>query len=203
MNDNPYAAPATTIAADAPSDVDQDFYVVAPVKYWLLTLLTFGLYHLAWAYQQWRHLKRRVLPDIWPVPRAIFLIFFLHQLMRLTREKSQERGVNQGFGFANAATLAVVLFIASQLIDRVSGKLDLIWLQFGSLLLIPVLGHAVWRMQAAINRACGDPTGASNARFSTTNWIWMVLGAVLTLFVIFGVAVAILHPDALVEAHAE
>ena len=55
------------------------FYVVSARKFWLLFLLTGGIYCVAWFYKNWAHFKRATKDDdIWPGPRAVFHIFFVH-----------------------------------------------------------------------------------------------------------------------------
>ena len=83
MSDSIYAPPEadlTTPASDAPR-----YYIVAPFKFILLSVLTFTLYFVYWFYMNWKLIKVEDNNDTWPVPRSFFYIFFTHSLFSLIR----------------------------------------------------------------------------------------------------------------------
>ena len=187
---NPYAAPTapiTTTSDGGDEDGDNAFFIVSKRKFWVMNIATLGLYVVVWGYQNWSALKRRYRLSAWPVMRAIFAIFFMHSLMDFARRAAVRTGRNTTFPYKSAATLAVIVCLINYVLDRVVSKnvgypyTDVVSLFF----LLPVT-HVVWRMQDAINQVSGDPEGTANARFTSWNILWMVLGAVLWGFSIWG-----------------
>ena len=80
-HDNIYAPPQVpleTRSAERPAL--PPFYVVSLRKLVLLSIATVGLYSLYWFWRHWKLHKLDRKLDIWPVPRAIFAIFFAHGL---------------------------------------------------------------------------------------------------------------------------
>ncbi len=187
---NPYASPTSDIGTHndlAGATGLQGWYVVSPRKFWVLSLTTMGLYSVAWGYQHWSALKRAKRLNVWPIPRAIFGVFFMHALMRYAKAASDASGRHVHFNYPSAATVAVVVLVLSHITDRLASKsigspvTDVV-----SLLFIAVIAWALWRMQDAINHIVGVPDGASNDRFSGSNWFWMILGLIIWGAAIFG-----------------
>jgi hypothetical protein len=189
--DNPYAPPTTEpLAAGATSgDALRDgLYTVSARKFWILTTATMGVYVLAWGYQHWTHLKRRDRTRIWPVPRAIFIVFFLHGLLRRCCEIGAANGRWTAPPPMHLATIAVVMLLISIVLDRLSNRgIGFPAVDIASFAMVWVIGWANWRIQSVANAIAGDPRGASNDRFTVANWVWMSLGAVLWIMAIIGV----------------
>ncbi|QDH68723.1 hypothetical protein [Marilutibacter alkalisoli] len=184
---NVYAPPVADVA-DPVSDVRSDeFYVVGRTKFFLLYFLTLGLYQLYWFYSHWASFRRSRGISLWPVPRAIFAIFFTHSLTEKIDDRLKKAGSRLAWSRGVLATLLVVLMIASNILDRLS------WKEIGSpatdylslLVMIPI-SLVMWRIQEAANHACSDPTGASNQRITWANIVWLVLGGLFWLLVIAG-----------------
>ncbi len=183
MEDNLYAPPTANIVADAPAADAHRFYVVAPLKFCLLFFFTLGLYQLYWFYMQWaRYARRHPQHTVWPVARAIFAVFFAHSLANRLDEAGRERGERADWAPIATATAYVVCQILGNVSDQLAARniglpySDLI----GTALLLPV-GLSLLRMQAAANRASGDPHGDGNRRLGPANYVWMAIGAVLWL----------------------
>ena len=51
--------------------------------------------------------------------------------------------------------------------------------------------------QRAINSACGDPKGETNAGYSLANWVWLVVGGLWWLLTLFGLYAIIFEPQLL------
>ena len=79
MNDNPYEAPKSRLETSVEKG-DKQFYVVSVKKFTILFFFTIGMYVLYWFYGNWKRYKAYSGKNIWPVPRAIFAIFFTHSL---------------------------------------------------------------------------------------------------------------------------
>lgn len=187
--DNLYAPPTARIvdpqteAASRPTP----FYVVSTAKVIVLSIVTFGLYTLYWFWRHWKLHKIDRKLDIWPVPRAVFSIFFAHTLNseidhRITRNRERHRW-SPGLW----ATVYVVAVIASRIANRVpetivSAEMALVTSMAAVFAITASLFHA----QRAANIASGDPQARSNNRFTAANWVWIVLGGLFWLLLAIG-----------------
>ena len=178
-----YRPPAVDVSWEKPSAPTAlpAFYVVSPTKFVILFVCTTGIYQLYWFYRHFRQAKLAVRDDSWPVARAIFAIFFTHDLFRR---------INMAGGYFNAdtfATMYVILAIVARIIDRVSsasetfGVLDLLGIVLGL-----ATGMPLFTAQKAANRACGDPEGQQNSRFTLANFGWCGFGMLMWLLVLAG-----------------
>ncbi|HNP63005.1 MAG TPA: hypothetical protein PKH39_03665 [Woeseiaceae bacterium] len=198
MSDSIYAPPKADI--EVPEAESGDFYVVSPTKFYLLSVLTLNLYYVYWFYRNWRAVKVREGSDIWPVPRAIFFIFFTHSLFNDIDAALKERQLEFRWSPTGVASFFVLLAICSSVLDRMANKgigsptTDLV----GTALVFvtPIL---LIRAQNAINFLCGDPFGSSNSRYTLANWVWMILGGLFWLLILFGVYALVFAPELLLE----
>ena len=78
MSEVMYAPPEANIAVT--SSDEADFYVVAPRKFYLLSVLTLNLYFVYWFYRSWQLIKQRNDESMLPAMRGVFFIFFTHSL---------------------------------------------------------------------------------------------------------------------------
>lgn len=190
---NLYAAPQAHVAEPDARTRSEEFYVVSKTKFFLLYLMTLGLYQIYWFYRHWA-VYRRYHPgtSIWPVPRAIFAIFFTHSLTGRIEDRLGKLRSGLSWSPGALATAFVVLQIASNILDRLS------WRMIGSpltdiasLVIIMPMALVLWSIQEAANHACGQPDGASNRDITGANIVWCVLGGVFWLLVLAG----LLLPD--------
>lgn len=183
---NPYAAPRTEVA-DPPAVPDEQFYVVGKLKFFALFFATLGLYHLYWFYRHWQLYRLASNADLWPVPRAIFSIFFTHSLTANIDRALDVAAPGHRWNPGGIALAWVVLSLLSNGLDRAAGRgygsptTDLL-----SLLMLPLLGLVLWRIQRAANLACNDAGGATNNRFTGANIGWIVAGAILWMLTLVG-----------------
>jgi hypothetical protein len=197
MEQNPYQAPAATVS-DAADTSGLPFYVVSRRKFLWLMIGTLGVYSIYWFYRHWKAQNTQPNRDYWPIPRAIFSIFFTHALFREMRHVLDRRGDAYAFDPGPMATLAVVGSILSNLIGRLAGK------DIGSpltdVVAVALLAPVVWsllRAQLAANRACGDPEGAQNADLTAANIVWLVVGGIWWLLTLLGLYLVLFNPEAL------
>lgn len=186
MTDNIYAAPSANLDEHLDVNVENRFYVVSTRKLLVLYFITIGLYHLYWNYKNWALHNRATGEGVWPVPRAIFSVFFTHSLFQnvarhdLTHERAE-------WNAGRMATLMVILVFAGNAMERLASKglgspiTDLI-----SIALLLPTGLLLKKVQAEINARCGDPDGSSNASFSAANIAWCVAGAVYWALLFLG-----------------
>lgn len=196
MEENFYRAPASSLdKVDhvESAAVTDKFYVVAPAKFLALYMATLGYYGVYWFYRNWKQFKQQTGEDMWPVPRAIFSVFFTHQLARYVNYTLDNQGRSFDWNASLCATWLVVLQITANLSDRMASKgLGSPYSDALGLLLLPVLALVHLKMQRAINAACGDTDGATNSKLSGANWAWIIAGGLvwaLALFGLFGDAV--------------
>jgi hypothetical protein len=185
MEANPYEAPRadlTTVDSAQPP-----LYVVSNKKFWVMMVMTLGLYSVYWFYRNWKLHKLGVRDNIWPVPRAIFNIFFTHSLCRVVDARIRHAGLSYNWSPGTIATIYVVLVLIERLADRLNRgpEPDLLLIGAGFVALFAAI-LMLWRIQVAINVACLDPNGESNDHFSAANYAWMAVGLVLIALVIVG-----------------
>jgi hypothetical protein len=183
MNESVYAPPKTDFTTKEEGVEEPGFYVVSPHKMTVLFMATLGFYQIYWNYKNWSRYKQLARRDdgpdqnIWPVPRAVFSIFFTHALFREVDAFATSRERPLQWDAAANATKLVLLLFASGISGRLSDKgigspyTDMVWL----LLLIPMV--ILYRQaQRHINAACGDREARGNSDFTVANWIWIVIG---------------------------
>jgi hypothetical protein len=194
---DPYAPPAAKLEEPtAPGPVIPRHYVVSARKFWTLELVTTGAYGLVWMYLHWARIKRATRGDEWPVMRSIFQVFFMHSLAADVDQTLRRERVPYTWSPVAVATGAVVLLLASALLDRLpetviasNPSLAL------SVALVPVTAAFKWRLQAAANAACADPEGSGNAGFTGANIAWLVAFGLFWLLVAASIALVAWLPQ--------
>ncbi|MEN5061382.1 hypothetical protein [Luteimonas sp. TWI1416] len=175
--DNLYAPPTADVAPMPATAADaQPFYVVSATKFCVLFFVTFGLYVLYWFYVHWRRWGRAHNETVWPVPRALFSIFFAHALARRIDQRLRALGIVRAWSPALAATVYVVCQIGSTVTSLLAdGGIGVPITDYISLLALVPIALSMLAMQRAANAACGDPDGAGNRRFTWANGAWIVI----------------------------
>ncbi len=191
MDENIYQPPKAEVSTDNVGDTSSaEFYIVSRKKFLILYIMTLGLYSLYWFYKNWARYRDRHGVSIWPVPRAIFSIFFTHSLFRNVQSTLDEKGSTYRWAHSAMATLYVVTAILSHILDRMAmreiGSPITDFLSLGMLFLTT---YALYQGQLAINVACEDPDGDSNSVITGANIAWIIFGALLWALVLVGIAV--------------
>ncbi|PIB44369.1 hypothetical protein AOA59_13540 [Pseudomonas sp. 2822-15] len=178
MNDNIYAAPTAELTETVKTSAE--FYVISKTKLLVLSFLSFGLYTYIWSYKNWSLYKKAHQLDIWPLARAIFFIFFMHQLYRRAADRVARSGRKFDFDFEQWATVFVVVTVGARVFEVAAKRIDS-WSVYQPLaiLAIPLCAYILQQAQGLINFAAEDPEGKSNARFNLWNYLVIVLGAVM------------------------
>ena len=178
---NPYDVPESSL--DTSANISESFHIVSTRKAVVLYFATFGIYGFVWFYQHWNLIKLKEGLKIWPVPRAIFSIFFTHSLFQRFEDASK----NEGWSSASWASLYVLAAIISSVCDGLSGQeIGFPWTDLLSILLLIPMGTAIVVAQGYANRASGDPTGSQNERFTWVNYIFLGLALLFWLFALLG-----------------
>jgi len=185
MADDVYQAPDSEVLVE-PSET-QEFYVVSLSKAMVLFYLTMGMYILYWNFKHWQQFKTRHQNDIWPIPRAIFAVFFTHSLFAEIKQSATDKNKNYQWAAGIFATIIVVTFILSGILTNLSmrGIGQPITDALG-LLILPLQGWIIYNAQKHANFACGDADGNSNSSYTGLNILWIVLGIILWLFTAIG-----------------
>src|SRR6185503_15727833 len=114
-------------------------FPVSTGKLAVMSVVTFGLYQIHWAYQHWTRERARTGEDLWPLPRAIFIVLFAYSLFGRIRGQAVAAKVP---AFGSPGLLAVAYF----LLNATSQLPNPYWLVWVSALL-PLLP-----VQTAANR---------------------------------------------------
>lgn len=188
MSNNPYAPPTAEVADLPLESATPAFYVVGRTKFLVLYISTLGTYALYWFYRNWSNFRAATGADVWPVARALFSVFFIHALFRNVHTRLLAAGRSVAWNPEAQATLLVVLLVISNVLDRVSSRIETVgFLDVASLLLLIPLAFTFLKAQTAINLASHDEDGASNSRLTAVNYVWIILGAIVWVFVFIGV----------------
>ncbi|QNA88142.1 hypothetical protein G4G28_05900 [Massilia sp. Dwa41.01b] len=169
------------------------FYIVSRRKMAILYLATLGMYGIYWYYKNWACYNKHC-PDaaqagngVWPIPRAIFSVFFTHDLFEKIKHHGRRSPLVAAWEHRSQATMLVILTLACNLLDRLSMR------EIGSpttdilalLILLPIL-YTKLQAQEMINASCGDPTGETNASFSGANYAWTIIGSLWWGLILIG-----------------
>jgi hypothetical protein len=150
------------------------FFPVSPLKLFIMSTVTFGLYELYWFYKNWKYIKVWTGCNLWPFWRAFFGILFCYPCFKAIREVAGARGIAIPW---SAGWLAVV-WICLELSWRLPAPLSLLsWLS-------PL---ALLQVQYVVNKLNEDsvPGHDPNAKFTAWNIVAIVIGAIFFAAFIF------------------
>ncbi|MBX2846725.1 MAG: hypothetical protein KTR16_00280 [Acidiferrobacterales bacterium] len=163
-------------------------FPVSITKLWIISIATVGLYSLVWNYYHWRTLKYadETERDIWPVPRAIFSIFFVNALFKWFTESCERNNIDYKWQPSGMAALYIVTAILSNIFDQFVAPTNLIL--FFSIFIALLIGqiYSMAEAQKVANVAIGDPDGSANSSFTPANYLWLVIGLAFWALVIAG-----------------
>ena len=91
-----------------------EYEIVGLYKFFLLSILSLGLYQLWWTYKAWKFFKEKESLDVSPVARAIFAIFFFHSLF----EKIKTYANVYGYGASYTSGLLVAAIFILNILSR-------------------------------------------------------------------------------------
>jgi len=79
------------------------YFPVSLLKFFVMSVMTFGLYPVFWMFKFWQWVKRVECAKIWPVARAILGPFYLFSTYNHARLRFGEHAPAWGYGMAGAA----------------------------------------------------------------------------------------------------
>jgi tetratricopeptide (TPR) repeat protein len=162
------------IKADSAETPLPPFFTVSKFKFIVMSVATLGLYEIYWLYKNWVFIKQKTGRDISPFWRTVFGLFWVYSFFKYI----------QLFIFKARMQIKIypgawaIIYIILALIDKRTANLFPTFL----LLLIDIRLNTI---ATEINRKL-IPNFQNNSRFSLGNYIWLVIGGILWLQLIFG-----------------
>ena len=189
----PPKADLTKYAASDTADAVPTFYVVSLRKFTVLYIVTLSMYQVFWLFKQWSNYRQQCrlegAPDatIWPLPRALFAIFFMHSLFREIAAHAAAKMRTLEWNHGSHATWLVLMLVATSVLDQFSNRdMGTPYTIILALLLVIATCFSYRKAQACVNISCGDPQGESNSRFTWANYIWIAGGSIVWLLILTG-----------------
>lgn len=183
MSDNLYAPPRADLRM--PAVREPAFYTVSDGKFLILFFASLGLYLLYWSWKNWRRYQRATGARVSPLARGLLPLFFTHALLFRAEDLLRERGmhyIEPPDRWANrfvGATVLGLLFNGMARNDMGYPLTDL-----ASLAMLFVQGLAVCKGQQLLNFAADDPLGESNSRLRWPDYLCLVPGILVWLFIL-------------------
>lgn len=185
METDVYKTPEADLQND--NQVNPDYYVVAPKKFVVLFVATFGVYSLYWFYKNWQLYRLRTEKNIWPVMRAIFSIFYVHSLFEIIDSKLKDTNSSFKWSYRPLANIYILCTIIQNVCDRLSSRdIGSPITDIASLTTLPIIGYSIYIGQKAINTACNMPYGEINSKYTAANIFWIISGSILWLLAMTG-----------------
>jgi len=204
VSENPYKAPESDPTNTDQGEQSQQFYVVSKTKYAVLFIATLGLYAYFWLFYNWHKHKRATRASIWPLPRALFSIFFTHSLIFAIDRRLKDNQIDHKWNPPFWATMYVVSIVLSFVLSALASYLlkSDISAMVADLLMVVVHFYILLQVQIAINVSHNDPFGMTNHKFTALNFFWILLGFIfwaITL-VYMGDALGLVDIDAMLTS---
>lgn len=151
------------------------FFATSTLKLILMSISTFGIYEIYWFYKNWVIVKNRTGEKIMPFWRALFSPIWAYGFFKHINNSLVEDNVNKALpiGF-----LAVLFFILQALWRLPDPYWFISFLSFVPLILV---NNAASEINLKL-----IPDFDGNKKFSTANWVGIVLGGLLFVLAIFG-----------------
>ncbi len=186
--DNIYKAPEADLSSEK-GDYTESHFPVSIRKLWIMSLATVGIYSIVWNYYHWVTLKHTdsTRSSIWPVPRAIFSIFFVHSLYQSIVQTCQERRPTEKWSLSGMAALYIVCTVLGNVMDQVA-----LYLLPGAVLIALSIAfiygytYSMAEAQKLANLANNDVEENVNNTLTPANYLWIIIGAFLWFIVIVG-----------------
>lgn len=179
MSENFYAAPEAELASSTPAQIPH-FYVVSQKKFLVLLMGTTGLYLVYWFWRNWQTYRAASGENLWPVLRAVLMLFYTHSLLRKIDQHLARRDLSNAWKPGPQATTIVVCMLLYRVADNLAIRdIGAPFTLLLSVALLFVIGVNLLPVQKAINRSEGDVQGLVNDAFSAANIGWLVFGVLI------------------------
>lgn len=161
-----------------PEGPETPFFLVGGGKLVIMSVVTLGFYQLYWFYQQWRRVRDVGREPIWPFVRMFFTVIFCYALFRRVADAAAQRGLDY-VPSAGACTLGFVVFTMLFPLPDPWWMLSL----FSAFPMVPIQRAASAAALAQV------PTADPNTTLSPLNWFGVVLGGLVLILALIGMAV--------------
>ena len=163
--------------AVAPEFQRYPFFPVSVVKFVVLSVATFGLYHMYWAYKQWVRITADSHENLMPWARALFLGIWNFPLFGEVDTRASNDGIPTNWNYIALGFGALVLGGISRLPHG--------WGIISLLSFIPYMPVVATIEQ--INAKLAPVTAEGlNRNFSVVNIVGAILGGILALLAVVG-----------------
>lgn len=189
---NSYAAPVADTrfgAAPLSEQTVGSYYAMSVTKLWIMSILTFGLYDLAFFYRHWRHLRDHHGRPLSPFWRTIFSSFMYFGLNAQVSEVARLYQVSVSSILGIAPFLYFGVHVVSRMSEssfaEASAAFDVL-----AFVVVPFGTYSLTLTQSAVNRILEKEryTGAVNSKATVGSVIAGVIGALLWCLVLLSFA---------------
>jgi hypothetical protein len=146
------------------------FFYVSPLKLYVMSVVTFGLYELFWTYKNWFYVEDHTNKRLSPLFRTLFSIIWFYDLIR----EINKAGEAQGIKGTLSPWLLAFGYVVLGIFANIFAPLYLLWMA----ILIPVQKHI-----NLMNRNSPTPI---NDKFTALNIAIIVIFAGYWAWVLFG-----------------
>jgi hypothetical protein len=150
------------------------FFYVSPLKLVVMSIATLGFYEIFWFYKNWTYVQEHSNRRVLPLGRAIFRGFTFYSLVLEINKAGEQMGISGKV--QPILGLAYFVLLAS---GRLPGLLAAISF------LTP---FALLPAQNYINSMNANSPTPINSKFSAINWVAIVIGVLLNILAIVGLA---------------
>lgn len=188
---NPYAAPvADTGFGPGPELGEQavgSYYAMSVTKLWIMSVLTFGLYNLAFFYRHWLHLRDHAQQDVSPFWRTFFAPLMYFGLNSQVSDAARFGQVRTPALLSSAAILYFAATAVGRILDRMFDETD-VAATLLTFALAPIATYAITMTQTAANRILEKEgySGPVNSGVTAGSIIFGLLGGLLWAFGLLG-----------------
>ncbi len=185
--ENPYSPPQSDLTSAEERAGPPEYYVVSPLKMTVLYFITLGMYKIYWFYKNWSNYKKYHKETLWPVPRAIFAVFFVRSLFRHIKFRADKLNIFSKWDMMTHSAVLTLMILIDNILGRLTVKgIGEPYTDIAGIAGAIVIFFLLLRAQNIINGVCQDPEGASNRRFTLANYVWIVIGAIWWVLVVIG-----------------
>jgi hypothetical protein len=155
-----------------------DFYYIPPVRFTILSVLTFGIYPIFWFYKNWQIIKQAEDSKIYPIIRSVVVLYSL-PLFEKVIDSAKKHGFKNYFSAGILAMIYILLYIAPNIISNINPLNDTLtlYILFNFLSTLPLL-----YIQKVIKYNNSKINSTSlNKKFSVKDVIIVLVGLALSI----------------------
>lgn len=184
---NPYASPNAPLTPACHGG----YFAVARRKFAIMLIITGGTYATYWCYRQWKAYTQVTGGNQWAWARGLFWWLFAYNLFVKLDAELQERG--QSIEWSHRRRGLVVLTAASG--SLLLSLLNPVYALLPQVLLTLLSAFMLIGTLPAVNALANDLNGEGNSRLTWANWIWLLVGILMWIIAVGGVALMLAFPD--------